>query len=572
MAEIVGENTANAANTGNTAATPTDPLRRRDGRLSRLGFLALGVVCVAVFVTALDQTVVVTALYAMTLDVGVPITQPDRVAWIVSGYLLGYVIAMPLMGRISDVFGRRRIFAICLLIFALGSLFCALAPQLGGPIAPDTTTLGGALLTPLYNAIQAVVSPLAQLGVDTSAPGLDILVAARFVQAIGGGALVPVAMAVVGDLFGGSRRGLALGLVGAATEAGGVVGPVWGAFVTSTWGWTWIFWLNLPLAALLLLLGALCLPRGRGAREPIDVLGALVFGASLTCLTLGLGQQSEGAGVLDPKAHSTFNPVFLGAAGALFVAFIILELLIRWPVVDLRLFKRAAFSAAALLSLLIGVALIVALVEIPLFLASLQNTTAIGAGLALLRLTALVPVGAFLGGWLSGRIGCPPTAALGTLLTAAGLWQMSLWPASVGELQVTMATVTAGLGFGLVIAPISTSALNASPPAQAGVASSIVTALRMTGMTLGLAGLTAYGLEHFRAILADAKELHQPGITPSAASEIVNHALHQGYSDIFLLTALLALIGVIPALLLWRRGKGASAGAPVYESYVAPMG
>ena len=109
MAEIVGENTANAANTGNTAATPTDPLRRRDGRLSRLGFLALGVVCVAVFVTALDQTVVVTALYAMTLDVGVPITQPDRVAWIVSGYLLGYVIAMPLMGRISDVFGRRRI-------------------------------------------------------------------------------------------------------------------------------------------------------------------------------------------------------------------------------------------------------------------------------------------------------------------------------------------------------------------------------------------------------------------------------------------------------------------------------
>jgi MFS family permease len=535
VAEIVGENTAS------TAAAQTDPLRRRDGRLSRLGILALGVVCVAVFVTALDQTVVVTALYAMTLDVGVPITQPDRVAWIVSGYLLGYVIAMPLMGRISDVFGRRRIFAICLLIFALGSLFCALAPQLGGPIAPDTTTLGGALLTPLYNAIQAVVTPLAQLGVDTSAPGLDILVAARFIQAIGGGALVPVAMAVVGDLFGGSRRGLALGLVGAATEAGGVVGP-------------------------------LCLPRGLGAREPIDILGALVFGASLTCLTLGLGQQSEGAGVLDPKAHSTFNPVFLGAAGALFVAFIILELVIRWPVVDLRLFKRVAFSAAALLSLLIGVALIVALVEIPLFLASLQNTTAIGAGLALLRLTALVPVGAFAGGWLSGRIGCPPTAALGTLLTAVGLWQMSLWPASVGELQVTAATVTAGLGFGLVIAPISTSALNASPPAQAGVASSIVTALRMTGMTLGLAGLTAYGLEHFRAILADAKELHTPGITPSAASEIVNHALHQVYSDIFLLTALLAMIGVIPALLLWRRGKGAAAGTPVYESYVAPMG
>lgn len=569
MAEIVGNDTTHSANSG---VTRSDRLRQRDGRLSKLGMLALIVVCVAVFLTALDQTVVVTALYAMTLDVGVPITQPDRVAWIVSGYLLGYVIAMPLMGRISDVFGRRRIFAICLVIFGLGSLFCALAPQLGGPIAPDTTTLGGALLTPLYNAVQAIVAPLGQLGVDTSAPGLDILVVARFIQAIGGGALVPVAMAVVGDLFGGTRRGLALGLVGAATEAGGVFGPVWGAFVTSTWGWTWIFWLNLPLAALLLAVGAFCLPRGRGAREPIDILGALVFGASLTCLTVGLGQQSEGAGVLDPKAHSTFNPVFLGAAGVLFVVFIVLELVIRWPVIDLRLFKRVAFSAASLLSLIIGVALIVALVEIPLFLASLQNTTAIAAGLALLRMTALVPVGAFVGGWLSGRIGCPPTAALGTLLTAAGLWQMSLWPASVGELQVTLATVTAGLGFGLVIAPISTSALNASPPAQAGVASSIVTALRMTGMTLGLAALTAWGLEHFRAILAGAKELHQPGLTPTVASDIVNHALHRVYSDIFLVTALLALVGVVPALLLWRRGKGAAGDAPVYESYVAPMG
>ncbi|MGE5333197.1 MAG: MFS transporter, partial [Nitrososphaerota archaeon] len=152
------------------------------------------------------------------------------------------------------------------------------------------------------------------------------------------------------------------------------------------------------------------------------------------------------------------------------------------------------------------------------------------------------------------------------------LYQMSLWPASVGELQVTAATVTAGLGFGLVIAPISTSALNASPPSQAGVASSVVTALRMTGMILGLAGLTAWGLEHLRALLANAKALHEPGLTPTAAAAIVNQALHQVYSDIFALTALLALIGVIPALLLWRRRKGATNETPIYESYVAPLG
>jgi MFS family permease len=538
-----------------------------------LGYLALVVVCVAVFLTALDQTVVVTALVSMIGDIGVPITQPDRAAWIVSGYLLGYVIAMPLMGRISDVFGRRRVFALCLSIFAFGSLICALSPQLGAPVAPDNTTIGGAVLTPFYNLVQALAGPVGQLGIDTSAPGLDILVAARFIQAVGGGALVPVAMAVAGDLFGGTRRGLALGLIGAVTEAGGVLGPVWGAWVTTALGWTWIFWLNLPLAALLLLVGAFCLPKARGRREPVDILGALIFGGSLTFLTLGLGQQTEGAGVLSPSAHSTFNPAFLGIAAGLFILFVVVEFAVHWPVVDPRLFRRVAFSAAALLSLIIGVALIVALVEIPLFLASLQNTTPIAAGLALLRMTALVPVGAFVGGWLSGRIGCPWTAALGTLLTAAGLWQMSLWPANVGDIQVTMATVTAGLGFGLVIAPISTSALNASPAAQAGVASSVVTALRMTGMILGLSALTAWGLEHLRAILASQPKLGTPGgPTASQYLLIVTNALHQVYSDIFLVTALLALIGVIPALLLWRHSKGVTDDAQMYESYVAPLG
>ena len=557
-------------------ASAGDPLRRSNGRLSALGMLAIGVVCVAVFLTALDQTVVVTALPAMIGDIGVSNTQPDRAAWIVSGYLLGYVIAMPLMGRISDIFGRRRVFALCLVIFSLGSLGCALAPQLGSSIAPDSSTLGGALLTPLYNAVQALVTPLGRFGVDTSAPGLDMLVIARFIQATGGGALVPVAMAVAGDLFGGARLGMALGLIGAVTEAGGVVGPVWGGWVTSTWGWTWIFWLNLPLAALLLLVGIFCLPHVRRAREPVDVVGALVFGASLTCLTLGLGQQSEGTGVLSPTAHSTFNPAFLIAAGALFVVFVVLEMVIRWPMVDPRLFRRVAFSAAAVLSLLIGTALIIALVEIPLFLYSLQNTTAIASGLALLRMTALVPVGAFAGGWLSGHIGCPLTATLGTLLTAAGLWQMGLWPANVGDLQITAATVTAGLGFGLVIAPISTSALNASPPNQAGVASSVVTALRMTGMVVGLAALIAWGLEHLRAILAEQPQFGTPGgPTLIEYQAIVTTALHQVFGDIFKLTALLALIGIVPALLLWRRRKGAAAGeaeAPVYESYVAPLG
>jgi hypothetical protein len=156
------------------------------------------------------------------------------------------------------------------------------------------------------------------------------------------------------------------------------------------------------------------------------------------------------------------------------------------------------------------------------------------------------------------------------------MWQMSMWPINVGDAQVTAATVTAGLGFGLVIAPISTSALNASAASQAGVASSVVTALRMAGMTLGLAGLIAWGLERLRSLLVSQPTLGTPGgPTPTEYTAIVTKALHQVYSDIFLLTAVLALLGVIPALLLWRRRKGIAGEAdatPVYESYVAPLG
>ncbi len=547
-------------------------LRGTDGRLSATGRLALVVVCVAVFLTALDQTVVVTALISMMRDIGLPITQPDRAAWIVSGYLLGYVVAMPLMGRVADVFGRWRVFAVCLGLFAAGSLLCGMAPALGSDIAPDTTTLGGMALEPVYLAVHWLLGGAARLGVDTTTPGLDVLVAARFVQAVGGGALVPVAMAVAGDLFGEARRGLALGLVGAVTEAGGVLGPLWGAWVTTAWGWQWIFWLNVPAAALLLGAGFFALPRSRGAREPIDLPGALLFGASLTCLTLGLGAQSGSPGALNLTSHYAADGRLLVAALALFAAFVALELRRRWPVVPLGLFRRSAFTAASTLSLIIGVALIVALVEIPLFIGTLVTSSPIDAGLALLRMTALVPVGALAGGWLAGRAGSRIAATLGVLCTAGGFWLMHLWPADVGWGQITLSCVVAGLGFGLVIAPISTSALNASGPARTGVASAVVTALRMCGMILGLAALTAWGLARFRALLAAQLPAGgAAGLSSTVYAHALTVALHTVYTDIFLAAALIVLAGLLPAAFLWRRPARSAAGKQAIESYVAPL-
>jgi hypothetical protein len=151
---------------------------------------------------------------------------------------------------------------------------------------------------------------------------------------------------------------------------------------------------------------------------------------------------------------------------------------------------------------------------------------------------------------------------------------MHFWPVHLTQGAITLATASAGLGFGLVIAPISTSALNAGEPRQAGSASAIVTALRMTGMILGLAGLVAWGLTRFQSLMSTVKIPGTPGTTAynAAYSHALDGALHQVYTDIFAAAAILMLIGVIPALLLWRPSSAVSGDTSYFQSFVAPLG
>src|SRR5258707_1322214 len=231
----------------------------------RAALLAVLAASAAVFLTALDQTVVVTALPHIIVDLQIPVTQLDRAAWIISGYLLGYVVAMPLMGRVSDMYGRRRVFITCLCIFALGSLFCALAPVLGDNVSLDF---------------------LQGIGIDVSSPGLIWLVAARFVQAAGGGAVVPVAMAGGGGFYRGSGQGSA---------------PI--------------------------------------QNNPWLIAAALVLLATFIAFEIYAERVNNRAQVMQRLTRV-------------------------WPIVEPSLFKRVTFSAAALASLLVGTALIIAMVDI----------------------------------------------------------------------------------------------------------------------------------------------------------------------------------------------------------------
>ena len=195
--------------------------------------LALGAALLAVFVAALDLTVISTLLPAIVFDLEIPFTQLDQAAWVVTAYLLAYTVAIPLLGRLSDRAGRWAIFLASLALFAAGSLWCARADDLGP------------------------------------------LIAGRVVQAIGGGAMVPVTMALTADLLPPGRRGAALGLVAAVDTAGWVAGPLYGALIVGLFGsWRWAFWVNLPLAALAAVAVVVAWRRSGGVRREAGSGGA----------------------------------------------------------------------------------------------------------------------------------------------------------------------------------------------------------------------------------------------------------------------------------------------------------
>lgn len=248
--------------------------------------------------------------------------------------------------------------------------------------------------------------------------------------------------------------------------------------------------------------------------------------------------------------------------------------------IELALFKRFSFSAASLVSLFVGAGLIIAMADIPLYVDTVlsqqvsSSDMAMVSGLALLRMTAMIPVGAILGGWLCGRLSCRLVGVLGLIFTAAGFYLMSRWPISVDWTQITISTMTAGLGFGLVVAPLSTTALKAVRTSQAGQGAAIVTALRMVGMILGLAALTSWGLAYFKQLAAQFPSLPLGASSAQFAQWTHNYATHlvqsahTVYSSIFFMTMILSLIAIVPAIFLWGNKPAVEETMPPEEALV----
>lgn len=486
-------------------------------------YLVLGLVSFGVFVAADDLTVVSTLLPQMIFDFEIPLPSGlDDAAWIVSAYLIAYIVAMPFLGRVSDIYGRLRVYLASLGLFAFGSIFV--------PLVDD----------------------------------FWLLVVFRAVQALGGGAMVPVAMAIVGDLFQQSRRALAMGVLVAVDTAGWIFGPLYGAFLVRYLNWRWQFYLNIPaslLAAATAYWALRRVPQPRH-RQSMDVPGALLFMGGLLALNVALsysgGRAAAGPSFdfdAPPPAAQWVVPLLVLSA-LLFGLFVARERRARQPLIDLGMLRRPNFALACAINFAVGVALIIAMVDVPLFINSMAEGSsaeewlkgaAVWSGQVLAVLTGTMSVASLLGGWLCSRLGYRLPMVLGLLAAAGGLGLMGTWSPGSGFSSMAGHVALVGLGFGLVTSPLSTAVIDTVGDTQRGIASGLVVILRLIGMSVGLSLLTAWGLHRYQQLSSQYSVMQLAGVIADLTAQVLDETFFAAGG---------VLILAIPLALAIRRGAG----------------
>jgi MFS family permease len=464
--------------------------------------LILALVCLPVFIGALDLTIVSAVLPEVIRSLTVEIQKLDVAGWVVTGYFVSYAISMTFMGRVSDLSGRRMVYLSCLVIFFIGSWLVAASP--GWPAAIASRIMKG---------FQTDVP-------DPAFAPLYALIFGRVVQAFGAGAMVPVSMALVADLFPPEKRALPLGIVGAIDTAGWVLGHLYGGIMVQFMTWPYLFWINLPIIAVMFCAtwwGLAGLPRA-DTEGRIDWIGVALLAVALVLLNIGLGSPEVTAVVTTaPPRHQLY---WVAGAALTFAVFLFSQKRLRDPILNLGIFSNRNVAAANGVNLLVGFCIMVALVSVPIFInvaGSAQDTrrAALVTGYLLCAFTVPMALAAVPGGWLSSRLGYRWSVVFGLIIAIAGFLMMSFWrvemaaqavsffenlrhgpsPADVrGTGFMAIGLALAGIGVGLTIAPIGTAVINGVRDHERGMASSLVIILRLIGMSVSMSSMTAYGL------------------------------------------------------------------------------
>jgi EmrB/QacA subfamily drug resistance transporter len=476
----------------------------------RRRWLVLAVTVAAQFMVVVDVAVVNVALPAIKHDLQF---SQESLQWVITAYSILFGGMLLLGGRLADLLGRRRLFMAGVAVFTLGSLLSGLAWSEGA------------------------------------------LIVTRALQGLGGALLAPAALSIVVTTFReGRERNIALGVWGAASGSGGAVGVLLGGVLTSYLGWSWIFFVNLPVGVAILAVSPWLLSESRAAlaHRHFDLAGATSITAGLMVLVYAITRTSE---------HGWGDGATVGllaAAAALIAVFVGIEARSAAPLLPLRIFRLRTLSAANASMLAIGATAFAQFFLLALYVQEVLHYSALETGVAFIAITVTIVAASNLAQALTTRLGARPVLSAGLLLTAAGGALYSQMPADGHYFwDVFPGLILSGIGLALSFVPVTIASLTGVQPSDAGVASGLINTSRQIGGSIGLALVTTI------AATATSHYAHSHGV-PAFSSPALTH----GFQVAFYTLVGLALVGAaIAAAFVESRPKAAPRAKPVEAEF-----
>ena len=416
----------------------------------------LAAVSIGLFMVMLDNTVVNVALPTISRELKIGMSSLE---WVVNGYTLSFAMLMLTGGKLADYFGRRRFFAIGLVLFTAASLMCGLS--------------------------------------DSDA----WLIGARVVQGAGAALLAPATLSIISATFPHEERGTAIGIWAGVSATALAIGPLVGGLVTEHLGWNWIFFINVPIGALGLAAAFAWIDESRdtASGQRLDILGLALSALGVFALTYAL---------IDANRYgwgsTRIVSLFVVAFGSL-AAFVAVELRERSPMLDLSRFRDATFTGGNVVALLSSVALFGIVFYLSLYMQEILRYSAVQAGVAQLPFTGLIVFVAPLAGKLTDRLGPRLPVALGTLLLAGSLALFTQMEVHSHYLRILPGLIVGGIGTGLTMGPTTVAVLSVVPVDEAGVGSGVVNTFRQTGGALGIAVMGAIVSASIHVVIVDPR-------------------------------------------------------------------